>query len=219
MSLFARIAEELFEFLFPRSKKVIELETLSSSELAKLLPPSRPVENDSIITIFNYEDKIVKDVVWEIKYRGNRKMARKVGEVAYDVLMHEYAERALAERFEKPILMPMPISGKRRQERGFNQAELICEAVKSFDKDGLFKYVPGQLAKHRHTERQTMTASKKEREENLKDSMHVVHPPAVAGRCIILLDDVYTTGSTFKEAKRALKEAGAKKVLCIAIAH
>jgi predicted amidophosphoribosyltransferase len=39
------------------------------------------------------------------------------------------------------------------------------------------------------------------------------------GRCIIILDDVSTSGATFTEAKRALKQAGAKKILCVAVAH
>jgi competence protein ComFC len=219
MYFFSRLVEGFFNFLFPKSRKVLELESLSSGELVKMLPPASAVDNDNVITIFNYSNSVVKDMVWEIKYRGNRKMATKIGEIAYDVLIHEFAERALFEKFEKPLLLPMPISGKRRQERGWNQAELISEAIKSFDKENIFKYVPGQLVKHRHTERQTTTSSKKEREENLRNSMHVVHPPAVKNRCIILVDDVYTTGSTFKEARRTLKEAGAKKILCIAIAH
>lgn len=221
MEIFSRFVQSFFDFLFPKTKKVLELESLSSGELIKLLPPpSEGTGADNIIALFDYGDNLVKDVIWEIKYRGNKKMAARMGEILYDVLCHEIAERALAggER-EKMLLIPMPVSDKRRHERGWNQAELICEAVKENDQGGLFKYISGQLVKHRHTERQTTTASRKEREENLRESMHVVYPPSVEGRTIILIDDVLTTGSTFAEARRALKEAGAKKILCFALAH
>jgi predicted amidophosphoribosyltransferase len=43
--------------------------------------------------------------------------------------------------------------------------------------------------------------------------------PEVAGRLCVFLDDVYTTGATFKEAKRALASAGARQVFCLALAH
>ena len=222
MDFFSRFLEMVYDFLFPKSKKVLELESLSAGKLLKLLPSSELTGETDIIALFDYSFSLVKDVVWEIKYRGNRKMAAKIAEIMYDVLLEETAERALESsswRVEGPLLIPMPMSGKRRQERGWNQAELICEALKSFDKENRFKYVAGQLVKHRHTERQTVTASKRERGENLRESMHIVHPPAVLGKCVILVDDVYTTGSTFAEAKRALKDAGAKKILSIVIAH
>ena len=87
------------------------------------------------------------------------------------------------------------------------------------DTEKTLRYKPRQLVKHFHTESQTHTATKKERMENLKDSMKVLAPAVVSGQFIILIDDVTTTGSTFAEAKRALKAAGTKKILCIAVAH
>ena len=194
----------LLDFLFPKDPKIIELEKLSSEKLLDLLPPhSLP---------FDYGHPLVKEVVWEIKYKGNMILAEKIGILLYDTIIDALTA-------EKAILVPIPISDKRRFERGWNQAELLCQAIKGCDSDQRLKFLPRQLYKPYHTENQTKTTTKKERLNNLRNSMRVANPAAVADKCVILIDDVTTTGATFAEAKRALKEAGAKKVLCFAIAH
>ena len=117
------------------------------------------------------------------------------------------------------MVVPIPISNKGRSERGWNQAEMLAERVAALDKENLFKYLPGQLVKIVHTESQTKTGSRKERLENLKNSMEILSASVVAGKCVVVIDDVTTTGATFAEAKRALEQAGATKILCLAIAH
>jgi predicted amidophosphoribosyltransferase len=61
--------------------------------------------------------------------------------------------------------------------------------------------------------------NRSERLRNPKDSFRILYPEKIAGREILLLDDVVTTGATLREAKRVLKSAGAKKVHCFALAH
>ena len=194
----------LLDFLFPKTPKILELEKLSSQKLLDLLSPhSLP---------FDYQHPLVKEIIWEIKYKGNRTLAEKIGMLLYDSIVPELNE-------EKIILIPIPISGKRRFERGFNQTEIICEAIKKLDKEGRFKYLCGQLIKTIDTLSQTRTATRKERLENLRDSMVILNPEKIKGQCVVLIDDVTTTGATFTEAKRALRAAGAKKIYCFAIAH
>ncbi len=219
MSLLSWIKNAFLDFLFPKNTKVLHLESLSAEKLLQILPPADLVEQGDTLALFSYQDPLVKELVWEVKYAGNRTLASRLGQLLYDVIESELMERNIFEKYPSVVLMPMPISDKRRNERGWNQTELICEEIKKLDTAQHYKYLPRQLAKIRHTESQTRTASKKERLENLRDSMLVMHPPAVAGHYIVLVDDVTTTGSTFTEAKRALKEAGAKKILCVALAH
>lgn len=219
LRLLAKIRDLLLDFLFPKSAKVLTLESIPSGKLSEILPPPDPIKDENVIALYDYKHPVVKEFVWELKYKGNPLVAEKFGEVVYDVLLSELEERSLFEKFERPILMPMPVSDKRRLERGWNQAELICEGVKKLDKTKIFKYRPRQLVKHFHTESQTKAASKKERLENLRGSMKLLSPHVVYGECVILIDDVYTTGATFGEARRALREAGAKKIICLAIAH
>lgn len=219
MRFFSPIKKFFLDFLFPRSPRVIELEALSPSELLEILPINEVEPADSVVALFDYSHSVTKEIVWEVKYNGNRVLADRLGEILYDTIISELEDKNIFEKFKTVVLMPMPMSDLRRFERGWNQAELLASAVKEKDVARRFKYLPRQLAKLRHTESQTRTANKSERRENLKDSMVVLNPGTVLDRCVVLIDDVVTTGYTFAEAKRALKEAGVKRVLCFAVAH
>lgn len=217
---FLSLIKNLFaDFLFPRSPKILELEALSAGVLQDRLPPAERLKDKYAMALFDYAHPLVKTVVWELKYNGNARIADKLGEILYDHIQHEFADLALFEKWERPILIPIPISDKRRFERGWNQSELLAEQILARDNEKVFRYLPRQLAKIRHTESQTKTASRGERLENLTDSMKVLNAASVAGECVIVLDDVTTTGSTFTEARRALRAAGVKKILCVAVAH
>lgn len=206
------------DFLFPKTKKVIALEALSTAKLLDTLPRANLVEK-SVVAIFDYSHPVVKELIWEVKYAGNRVLADKFGEILYDVIVDELEEENVFAKWPTVILLPMPISDKRRYERGWNQSELLSDAVKKRDSGKRFKYLPRQLAKIMHTESQTKTSGKRERLHNLTGSMRVLNPDIVKDRFVVVVDDVTTTGSTFTEAKHALKEAGVKKILCVAVAH
>ena len=219
MRIFSFIKKLFLDFLFPKSPRVIELEALSSAELLELLPRNFTEPAENVVALFDYSHSVVKEIIWEVKYNGNRVLADRLGEILYDTVISELNEANIFEKFRTVVLMPMPISDKRRFERGWNQVELLATAIKRRDNAQQIKYLPRQLAKLRHTESQTRTANKSERKGNLKDSMKILNPESISGRCVVLIDDVVTTGSTFAEAKRTLREANAKKILCFSVAH
>ena len=197
----------LLDYLFPRTDPPIDISELPESTYA----------GDDTIALFEYAHARVRLAVWQVKYRGNREMAGKFGVILYDTLMAELEENNLFEKYGKAMLLPIPAGASRIIERGWNQAELLALSVSKCDGAGRFEFSPHILKKVRHTESQISTSSKAERLENLKDSMAASE--AVRGRLVIVVDDVLTTGATFAEARRALKEAGAKKIICIAVAH
>src|SRR3989344_5402277 len=203
MSFLPRIASFFLDFLFPKKKSVVTLENLSTSELLRILPPAKLPEENAVLALFEYGHPIVREMIWELKYKGNLVMSEKFSEILSDVIVQELSDKALFEKFDSPLLIPVPISEKRRFERGWNQAELLCKAMKRNQSLVGIKYAPRQLVKYRHTESQTKTQSKHERTQNLRDSMKVLNPQAVRGHLIILVDDVVTTGSTMAEARRA----------------
>lgn len=221
----------LIDFLYPKSAQIYELESLSPSDLLQKLPGAEGVEGD-IVAIFAYHDPRVRELIYELKYRKNMKIVESFATIALDVVRAELADRALFENFVNPLLVPIPMSTKKLRERGWNQTEILAEEImkllvpRSLGEVGdtdlpagrqekLLEYRPSALTKT-HTESQTLTKNKKERLKNVEGSMKA---SGVSGRNIILLDDVTTTGATFKEAKRTLREAGAKKIFCLALAH
>lgn len=219
MTFFSRAADAFLDFLFPKSADVHALEAMSPAEMLETLPVAEDTGDERVIAVFAYHEERVRQLVWELKYRGNRAVARQLARVLMDILSHELAERALSDNFRDPLLVPMPISGRRRAERGYNQCEILAEELKKLDTSGLLYYLPSALVKHVHTNPQTLTAAREKRLENVRGTMRVAQDTSVAGRNVIVLDDVTTTGASFAEACRALKAAGAKKILCVAIAH
>ncbi len=219
MNIFYKLTSPLVDFIFPLSPIAEKYHKLGTSELIQKLPSAKNLPDENMIAVFDYSNEDVRQLVWQIKFKGNDELITKVSEILYEIICAEIAERALFENFKNPILIPIPMSKERLKEKGFNQTELLCKKIIETDRSNLLTFCPDVLEKIRHTESQTKTLSKKERLENLKDSMEVLDKSKLHKKCVVLIDDVITTGATIAEARRALKNSGARKVLAISIAH
>jgi len=113
------------------------------------------------------------------------------------------------------ILIPIPLYIKKLKWRGFNQAEEIAKELSNFlDIPSAFDC----LIKNQETRPQT-ELNDQERKENVKGVFLIKNKEKIKNKKILLVDDVYTTGSTMEEAAEVLKKAGAKKVIGITIAR
>ena len=113
------------------------------------------------------------------------------------------------------VLVPVPLEKRKLKWRGFNQSEEIGKEISKFLNIPLINDI---LFKIKETPPQ-VELSEKEREENIKGVFIIRNRKKISGKKILLVDDVYTTGSTMEEAARVLKKAGAKEVIGIVIAR
>jgi competence protein ComFC len=175
--------------------------------------------DEDIISVFDYQSPIMRQAIWRLKYKRDRTIAVNLGRMLYEYLIDDLGERETLTHFTQPILMPIPSAKKRVRMRGFNQAELLARAVKSSDREDNFELMTNAIAKIRNTVPQARIRNRSERLRNLRSAFAVAKPESIRGRNIILIDDVATTGATISEVKKALRKAGAKKVIGLTVAH
>lgn len=189
------------------------------AECLSACPPAERESAEWVIPLFDYRHPPVKAAIWLIKYKGRKKAASIFAEILYGAIMEELSDLVTMENFKKPLLVPIPLSKQRKRERGFNQAELLCKEIIKLDKARHLTLGKNLLMKDQDTEHQARIKSRAERLKNLHGSFSVKNPDMVKGKNIILVDDVTTTGATLLEAKKALKNSGARKVIAFTIAH
>ena len=112
-------------------------------------------------------------------------------------------------------MVPVPLSQKRLEERGFNQASEIAYPVSKLT--GI-RFAEDCLIRIRDTKKQSEITDKNLRANNVSGAFGVSDLWDVTGMTVIIVDDVATTGATLHEAAAALYKAGAAKVLCVALA-
>ncbi len=110
------------------------------------------------------------------------------------------------------LIIPIPLGRKKRRMRGFNQAEILAEKLSGRLQISLDAV---HLVRRRDTVPQK-SLDPAARRENVRGIFHWTGRP-LAGRSVLLVDDIYTTGSTLDSAARTLKKAGAEKVYFLTI--
>ncbi len=113
------------------------------------------------------------------------------------------------------FIVPVPLHPKRLRTRGFNQAVLIGEVLAS---EWDLPMERSAMMRTRWTEPQINLAAS-QRRENVKGAFAIKKSEAVKGKRILLLDDVYTTGSTVDECSKVLKKGGADEIIVITVAR
>ena len=179
------------------------------------------LNNIAKVKIDKYNDKNFKKHLYIFKYKGiikERLIAFKFYEKAYvyKAFVNFLIKNKKVCRFLKSydIIIPVPIHYNRKITRGYNQSALIA---KKTAKVLNMKYEEKVLFKRVNNKPQS-TKSKKERIQNVIDVYYTKNEEQIYNKKIILLDDIYTTGSTVNECCRILKLAGAKQVDVMTIA-
>lgn len=147
-----------------------------------------------------YDDKI-KKLVYDLKYYKKRYLAYHMAEMM--------TARFVKLGWDKPdVIIPIPLHPRKERERGFNQSSLIAKYV------GELIDVPVEckiILRTRETETQNKL-NKEERKENLKNAFQMIENQKFTNKKILILDDIYTTGSTIDACAKELGKAKPKEI-------
>lgn len=157
----------------------------------------------------------LRDLIHLLKYDQVRPAARVLGSKLAEAMVRLAPAIGTAD----PMVVPVPLHKTKLRQRGFNQSELIARAALKLKPGGLqLEMPPLLLVRRRATESQT-GLTRNERGENVRGAFQARQPERIAGRNILLVDDVFTTGTTIAECARVLRRAGAERIWVATVAR
>lgn len=161
---------------------------------------------DSGVFVLYYEDAVRASLL-RFKFSGCSAYSR-----VYAPLLAQRIADGLSGAFD--LVSFVPVSRRRRFTRGYDQAELLAREVSA-----IFDTTPVTTLRKPH---QNKTQSKlhglQTRRSNVRGVYRAVRPERFAGKRVLLLDDIVTSGATLSEAARTLRKAGAAGVVCATLA-
>ncbi len=196
--------QTFLEILFPLSDDALTVRSLTGRDVSMLYVPTFI---NGITTLSRYHDAPVRALVHEAKFHNNTDAAC--------VLATLFTKHLEAQRIHIDTVIPIPLSRARMRARGYNQVERVLSACPLPNGTEVRTDI---LKRIRNTKPQT-DLERKERLINVCNAFGVAHGDAIAGKHILLVDDVTTTGATLLEAKNALLKHFPASVTCIALAH
>lgn len=164
--------------------------------------------------VFHYEQgksvwlhkEPVSGSIYRFKYHNRRIYGEFYAKEMYRLFWHNLQD------WEIDVIIPVPLHKKRRRVRGYNQAEIIAKHL------GRMTGIPVDtkaIKRKRYTKPQK-ELNDKERKQNLKDAFEVIEEWKIQ-KNVLLVDDIYTTGSTIDTIAKMLKEKGTSKVWFLTI--
>ena len=225
-----QLQNEVTDFFFPQAcmgcGKVGDFICVSCSrKMSRILPPlcqrcGRPQSSgvycaecwgsksslDAVRSVFIF-DGIVRQAVHELKYRNVQAVAGRLA----GFMSAYFVEYGLS----GDMLVPVPLHEKRLRERGYNQSLLLAAEL---SKQLSMAANPSLLKRVRNTGPQARSSGVYERRVNMENTF-VCTSGQPAGRDIVVIDDVCTSGATLESCAAALKAAGADRVLGFTLAR
>ena len=157
----------------------------------------------------------LRDLIHLLKYQQVRPAAAVLGRMLGETLAN--LEPTLPGG--TMAVVPVPLHARKLAQRGFNQSERIARAaLKHVAQPSRYELLTGVLERIRET-RSQIGLTRHQRRENLRGAFAVKTVGAIADREVLLVDDVFTTGTTVSECARVLQRAGANRVWVATLAR
>ncbi|MBN8546376.1 MAG: ComF family protein [Ignavibacteria bacterium] len=223
----ARLVSKLADVIVPRF--CIHCESLLPFEanfLCKKCFETEPKLNHFDLMKLHHEkfhDGVITDLFSLAKFTHESPLRTLVVSLKYNDLYHagKYLGDLIGAHFNEAFsvlgidyIVPVPLHRLRMIERGFNQSEEIAKGISSVTGLSVEK---SHLRRIRYTEAQVVTGSKSGREGNLIGAFKAKNPLQFTSKNILLVDDVITTGSTIREAAKALWDSGASNIYATSV--
>ncbi len=190
-----------------RSKIKIN-DSLACAECGARLPENKKICHPSSFILGSagsYQNDILRELIAGLKYKGFKAAAPILAE-----LLYEYLNKT-GLNFADSAIVPIPLHKSRERKRGFNQSVLVAEELAKITGSQVLSL----LKRVANTKSQTEFSEKEKRLANVAGcfSLSLTASDAVNLGKVILLDDVFTSGATMKEAVKTLKACGVKKII------
>lgn len=217
--IISQIKEFLLDLVFPaicvvcrREGTYLCQDCQALLQISEQVPPIRAGDLDGFYCPLDYQQPLVQRLIQQFKYPP---YIKDLSRALSSLIITHFRLLGKHPDFSGFVLVPVPLSRPKLRRRGFNQSEEIAgEMGRAL---GL-PFCPDCLQKIKKT-RPQVELSLPERESNVSGAFVCLRPEIAAGRRILLVDDIYTTGATMQECARVLKEAGAAAVWGCAVAR
>lgn len=201
----------LLNALFPPRTSATHVSRTTLAEIgAFVVPTTVPVNEHSVVSLLPFREPLVRSLILEAKYHENQRAHALLGAVLADYLLSLLEDTAFEELHF--VLVPVPLSKRRYQERGYNQTECIVREALKFLPDS-FSLNTHLVRRVRHTKSQT-SLSRQARLTNMHDAFSFTG--TLESTCTyVVIDDVITTGATLGAVMQILSG----EVVGISLAH
>ena len=154
-------------------------------------------------------NNLLRNLIHNFKYEEFTKIGRYLGCKAVSYLQQE-------KPFAKiDYIIPVPLHKVKKRKRGFNQAKIISDVIA---KNLKLQYKQDILQRQKFTKTQTKL-SRQERKQNVRKAFSVKYPELIRNKNILVVDDVFTTGSTVNSIAETLKKCNVNRVFVLTIAR
>jgi len=158
----------------------------------------------------------LRELIHLLKYNGVRPAANVLGRMLAESIAG--LKESFAQDQDKVLVIPVPLYKGKRHQRGFNQAERIASAALRVLAQPELQLRTDILERTRDTHSQIGLTSH-QRRENMRGAFAISSAVQVTGREVLIVDDVYTTGTTVSECAKVLRRAGAARVWVATVAR